>query len=57
MAPYSPAYRSSVLIALTTATEHLSVVADYVFVPEPGTFVLLIVGGCLAGLGLGRLRG
>jgi hypothetical protein len=31
MSPYTPAYRTSVLNALTTATDHLPVVADYSF--------------------------
>jgi hypothetical protein len=40
MAPYTPAYRSSVLTALTTTTDHLPLVADYSFasairVPPP----------------------
>lgn len=35
MAPYTPAYRSSVLTALTTATDHLPLVADYTYVAPP----------------------
>jgi hypothetical protein len=40
-APYSPAYRSSVLSALTTVTDHLPIVADYSYataVGAPGDF-------------------
>ena len=47
--------KSAVLSALTTATDHLPVVADYSFtvpspVPEPGTLATLAVGAicCLA---------
>jgi hypothetical protein len=124
MPPYTPAYRTSVLSALTTATDHLPIVADYSFasavgipgdydhsgvvdaadynlwqssfgsttslaadgngdgevdaadydvwrshfagpgagaagsaaVPEPNSALLLLVGGCLAGLVAGKLR-
>jgi hypothetical protein len=39
--PYTPAYRSSVVTALTTATDHLPIVADYSYataVGAPGDF-------------------
>jgi hypothetical protein len=36
MAPYTPAYRTSVLNALTTTTDHLPVVADYSFATAVG---------------------
>ncbi len=39
--PYTPAYRSSVLTALTTATDHLPIVADYSYataIGAPGDF-------------------
>ena len=133
--PYTPAYRASVLTALTSTTDHLPIVADYSFasvihvpptlvgdyngngivdaadftvwqdtfgqvvtvgtgadgdgsgtidqgdydawathfgettpgsgsgatsnaaVPEPGAFALLLFGGCLLGLSVGRLKG
>jgi hypothetical protein len=35
-APYSPAYRSSVLSALTTVTDHLPLVADYSYATAVG---------------------
>jgi hypothetical protein len=41
LSPYTPAYRSGVLSALTTATDHLPIVADYSFataVGAPGDF-------------------
>jgi hypothetical protein len=55
-APYTPAYRDSVLSALTTATNHLPVVADYSFstaVPEPAAWMLMLIG-CLACLRRGK---
>jgi hypothetical protein len=41
---------SSVLSALTTATDHLPVVADYRFaaLPEPSALVLLLIGIAVA---------
>jgi hypothetical protein len=38
--------RSAILSALTTASDHLPVVADYdiVGIPEPGTIGLLVLG-------------
>jgi hypothetical protein len=36
VSPYSPSYRSSVLSALTTTTDHLPVVADYSFATSVG---------------------
>lgn len=36
MAPFSPAYRNSVLTALTTTTDHLPIVADYSFATAVG---------------------
>ena len=52
--------QSTVLSALTTATDHLPVVADYSFtpVPEPGTLSLVVSGvmGCLAARGWQQRR-
>jgi hypothetical protein len=59
MAPYTPAYRMSVLNALLTTTDHLPILADYSFasaVSEPSTALLLALGGCLTAMAVGKLR-
>jgi hypothetical protein len=59
MAPYTPAYRTSVLNALLSTTDHLPILADYSFasvVPEPSAALLLAWGGCLAATAVGKLR-